>query len=232
METIFYFLQNHFPVLFSYKYFFVFAGSAIEGFNVQILAGFLIGVGALKVLPTFLITVAGQFLNGFLWYGIGYFAGAKPLDYWTKRHKKSRKALEQVNEYFIKHSGKALVLTRLTVSFTVVTLITAGSLKYNLKKFSLYNLIGGIGWSIITLGFGYFFGGSFKYIFKYIANATMLVLGLFIVGFIIYFIFKFVNKSIVRALEINGMVHDLGDKMIVNIDKFLAADEDGGPIKR
>jgi len=96
---------------------------------------------------------------------------------------------------------------------------------------SVYNLIGSIGWSIITLGFGYFFGGSFKYVFKYIANATMLMLGLCVVGLIIYFIFKFVNKSVVRALEIGGMAHDLGDKMIINIDKFLAADEDGGPVR-
>jgi len=232
METTFYFLKDHFPVLFSYKYFFVFAGSSLEGFNVQILSGFLVGVGALKILPTLLVTVAGQFVNGFIWYGIGYFAGAKPLDYWTNKHKNSRKVLKQINEYFIKHSGKALILTRLTVSFTVVTLITAVSLKYNLKKFSLYNLIGGSGWAVVTLGFGYFFGESFKYIFRYIANATMLILGLFVVGFIIYFIFRFINKSVVRALEINSIAHDLGDKMMVNIDRFLAAEEDGGPITK
>ncbi len=226
MESIFYFLKDHFPVLFSYKYFFIFAGSAIEGFNVQILAGFLVGVGGLKLLPTFLVTVAGQFVNGFMWYSIGYLAGAKPLDYWVRRHKKSRKILDQVNDYFVKHSGKALILTRLTVSFTVATLITAGSLKYNLKKFSLYNLIGGTGWAIITLGFGYFFGESFKYIFKYVASVTMLLLGLFVAGFVIYIIFKLINRSFEKALELNELVKDIGDKMIIGIDKLLAPDND------
>lgn len=226
MESIFYALKDHFPLLFSYKYFFVFAGSAIEGFNVQILAGFLIGVGGLKILPTFLVTVAGQFINGYIWYGIGYFAGAKPLDFWVRRHDKGRQILNQINEYFSRHSGKALILTRMTVSFTVATLITAGSLKYDLKRFSLYNLIGGTGWAIITLGFGYFFGESFKYVFKYVANVTLTLLGLLITAFVIYYIIKLINKSVGKVLAINERVKDLGDKMILGIDKLLSDNND------
>jgi len=232
MESIFYFLRDHFPVLFSYKYFFVFAGSAIEGFNVQILSGFLIGVGGLKLLPTFLATVAGQFVNGFMWYGIGYFAGAKPLDFWVRRHKRGRQILEKVNEYFAKHSGKALISTRITVSFTVATLITAGSLKYDLKKFSLYNFIGGTCWAIITLGFGYFFGEGFKYIFKYVANATMLLLGLVLIGFALYLIFKLMNRIFEKVLVFNEKVKVLGDKMMIGIDKLLSDEGDNQTDKR
>lgn len=222
METIFYFLKDHFPILFSYKYFFVFAGAAIEGFNTQILAGFLIGVGGLKLLPTFLVTIAGQFINGFIWYGLGYFLGAKPLNYWMARHNKSKKAIEWVNYYFVKHSAKALILTRITVSFTVATLITAGSLKYNLKRFSFYNFIGGAIWAIITLGFGYFFGESFKFIFVYVADATILLLILILVGVALYLIFKFINRILERWLTFNEKLKEVGNQVMDGLDKILS----------
>ena len=207
METIFYFLKDNFPVLFSHKYFFVFAGAAIEGFNTQILAGFLVGVGGLSFIPTFLVTIAGQFVNGFMWYGIGYFAGAKTLDYWARKTKSGKRIVGWVRTYFTEHSGKAIIFTRMTVSFTVATLITAGMLKYNLKKFSLYNLIGGIGWAAITIGFGYFFGEGFRYIFQYVANATMVLLGLILIVTVCYLIFKFTNKIFEKIKLISADVY-------------------------
>ncbi len=225
METLFYLLKDNFPVLFTHKYFFVFAAAATEGFNLQILSGFLVGVVALSLWPTFLANVLGQFANGFLFYGIGYYAGSKPLDYWSKRHPKFEKIIAVINKHFVAHSGKTLLLTRLTISFTVAALITAGSLKYDIKKFMLYNFIGGTGWSIITMGFGYFFGEGFMYIFKYFTSATLIFMILIGVALVIFFVFKIVNKFIEKVLRFNEKIRELGDKVMHNIDRFISNEE-------
>ena len=48
----------------------------------------------------------------------------------------------------------------------------AGSLKYNLRKFALYNFIGSVGWVAMTLFIGYFFGQSYKFFIVYLRNFT------------------------------------------------------------
>ena len=158
-----------------HKYLFLFIGAAIEGFNILIIGGFLVSTGAIDLWAAFILFIIGDIVNGYFWYTIGYFAGAKPIDKWGRKDPKSRKIIEKVQEYFEKYSGRALVITRFTFSLTIATLIMAGSLKYNLRKFSLYNLIGSVGWVAMTLFIGYFFGQSYKFFFIYLKNFTYFI---------------------------------------------------------
>src|SRR3989344_2379579 len=139
MENALHFLEQTFPFIIGYKYIFLFLGSIFEGLNSMVLGGFLVSVGTIKLLPIFLIFTLGYVINGYLWYTVGYFAGAKPIDKWARKDQKGRKIVEKVEEYFHRYSGRAIVITKFTFSLTVATLIMAGSLKYDLKKFTLYN---------------------------------------------------------------------------------------------
>ena len=146
MEAVLQFLETSFPVLIAHKYLFLFLGAMIEGLNTMVLGGFLVSVNSIKLLPTFLLFILAYTLNGYIWYTVGYFAGAKPIDKWGRKKEKSKRVIEKVEHYFTKYSGRAIVITKFTFSLTVATLIMAGSLKYSLKKFTLYNFVGSIGW--------------------------------------------------------------------------------------
>ena len=119
MEGLFHFFESSFPTLVEYKYLLLFLGSIFEGLNSMVLGGFLVSVGTVKLLPIFLIFTIGYVLNGYLWYAVGYFAGAKPIDKWARKDKKGRKIVEKVEEYFHKYSGRAIVITKFTFSLTV-----------------------------------------------------------------------------------------------------------------
>src|SRR3989344_4882629 len=136
MENIVHLFETSFPTLVEYKYLLLFLGSIFEGLNSMVLGGFLVSVGTIKLLPIFSIFTVGYILNGYLWYAVGYFAGAKPIDKWARKKDKSRKIVEKVEEYFHKYSWRAIIFTKFTFSLTIATLIIAGALKYNLKKFS------------------------------------------------------------------------------------------------
>src|SRR3989338_2456187 len=176
MEQFLGFLQQNFPVIIAYKYLFLFLGAMIEGLNTMILGGFLVSVNTIKLLPIFLLFTLAYTINGYIWYAVGYFAGAKPIDKWGRRDQKGRKIIEKVEEYFEKYSGRAIIITKFTFSLTIATLIMAGSLKYNLKKFTLYNFIGSVGWVMVTLFIGYFFGESYRFFFSYIKGFTYILL--------------------------------------------------------
>lgn len=222
MTALFHFLQAQFPTLFTYKYFFLFAGAALEGFNTLILGGFLLAIGKVRLVPTFLLFVSGGFINGWLWYLVGFFAGAKPIDKWIIRDEKKRKVIDRIRGYFERYSGRALILTRMTLSFTVATLIMAGSLKYSPKKFSLYNLIGATGWVVITMTAGYFFGESYKHIFIYIANITYTVILLAVFIAFIYLVRILFKSAFVKSLLINEKLKEMGEKIKEGIDDFLS----------
>lgn len=221
MENVLQFLQSHFSFIVAHKYIFFFLGSIFEGLNTMILGGFLVSTDNIKLAPTFLIFTLGYTINGYGWYMVGYFAGSKPIDKWGRKNLKSRKIIEKVQEYFEKYSGRAIVITKFTFSLTVATLIMAGSLKYNLKKFTVYNFIGSVGWVAITMFTGYFFGESYKFFFTYLKNITYFLL--FLGGAIILvYILKHVFKSVfIRSLVITERIREIGEKLRVEIDRFI-----------
>jgi len=225
MGNIVHLFESSFPTLVEYKYLLLFLGSIFEGLNSMVLGGFLVSVGSIKLLPIFLIFTVGYIFNGYLWYSVGYFAGAKPIDKWVRKDKKGRKIVEKVEEYFHKYSGRAIVFTKFTFSLTIATLIMAGSLKYNLKKFSLYNFIGSIGWVALTLFIGYFFGQSYKFFIEYLKGFSYFILflgGAVILVYILKFIF---GSAFIKSLFLKERLKDFSDKLKDGIDKFLSDKE-------
>ena len=225
MDNLFQFFQNYFPFIIDHKYLFLFLGAAIEGLNSMVLGGFLVSVGSVKLLPVFVLFVTGYVLNGFIWYTVGYFAGAKPIDKWGRKDPKSRKIIEKVEEYFEKYSGRAIIFTKFTFSLTIATLIMAGSLKYNLKKFTLYNFIGAVGWVMVTLFIGYFFGESYKFFFAYLKGFTYFIV--FLAGAIalVYIIKWMFGSAFVKSLLMAEKIKEISDKIRDGLDKFLSNNE-------
>src|SRR3989338_8692366 len=175
MDNFFDFFQAIFPTLVEHKYVFIFLGASIEGMNTTILAGFLASVASVSLWPAFFICLVGEIINGFAWYAVGYYAGAKPIDKWGRKDKKSRKIIEKVEEYFKRYSGRAILFAKITWSLTIATMIMAGSFKYDLKKFSLYNFLGSSVWVLMVFFVGYFFGESYKYLFDYFKNFAIIL---------------------------------------------------------
>ena len=225
MENIVHLFESSFPTLVEYKYLLLFLGSIFEGLNSMVLGGFLVSVGSIKLLPIFLIFTVGYIFNGYLWYSVGYFAGAKPIDKWVRKDKKGRKIVEKVEEYFHKYSGRAIVFTKFTFSLTIATLIMAGSLKYNLRKFSLYNFIGSIGWVALTLFIGYFFGQSYKFFIEYLKGFSYLILflgGAVILVYVLKFVF---GSAFIKSLFLKERLKEFSDKLKDGIDKLLSDKE-------
>ena len=226
MEGLLQFLESHFPLLIAHKYLFLFLGGMIEGLNSMVLGGFLVSVNSIKPLPAFLLFILGYTINGYAWYAVGYFAGAKPIDKWGRKDEKSRRIIEKVEHYFSKYSGRAIIITKFTFSLTVATLITAGSLKYNLKKFSIYNFIGSIGWVCVTMFIGYFFGESYKLFIVYLKHFTygLVFLGGAIV--IVYLIKLTFGTAFIKSLLIGDRIRDFSYKIRNGLDGFLSTDKD------
>lgn len=214
-------IQDNFPLLVHYRYLFLFIATAIEGFNSIILAGFLASLGTVLVLPAVLICLGGDFVNGWIWYGVGYLGGAKPIDKWGRKDPKSRKIIETVERYFHRYSGRAIIFTKLTWSLTIATMVMAGSFKYSFKKFSWYNLIGGSGWVAITFSVGYLFGKGYRSV-TLVNNIGYIALFLAAAFVLIYCVKVIIKSKFIQSLSFMETLRDFGERMKEDIDRFIS----------
>jgi len=222
MEGLLTFFQNHAPFLISHKYLFIFIGAVLEGTNTTILAGFLASISSISLLPAFLLCLIGEIANGFIWYAVGFYAGSKPIDKWGRKDEKSRKVIEKVEQYFQKYSGKAILIAKVTWSLCIATMITAGSFKYNLKKFSLYNFIGSAVWVPMIFFMGFFFGEGYKFLIEYIKNLVFIFVflgGAIVLGYVIRMIFR---SAYIRSLFISEKIMNFSHKLRNSLEEFLS----------
>jgi len=222
MEGLLQYIETNLPFIITHKYLLLFLGAVLEGMNSMILGGFLISVGNIKFIPTFFMFLGGYVINGYIWYAVGYFGGSKPLDKWVRKDEKGKKILGSVEHYFERYSGRAIIFTKFTFSLTIATLITAGSLKYNLKKFTYYNFWGSVGWVAVTLFIGFFFGESFKLIFtNFLRNLTYFIVSVGGAVALVYAI-KFTLKSaFIKSLMLRERFRSFSDKLKGGLDKWL-----------
>lgn len=228
MEAFLIFLQSNFPILFSHKYLFLFLGSAIEGMNTMILGGFLVSTGFVALIPALLIFILGETINGYIWYCVGYFAGSKPIDKWARSKPRSEKVIATIQRYFEKYSGRAILITKFTYSMTIATEIMAGSLRYDLKKFSLYNFMGSVGWVCMVLFTGYFFGQSYKLLFSYLNNFLYILVFLGGAITLVYILKVIFISAFVKSILAHEKVKYVNDKIRNGLDKLLMNGNDKG----
>ncbi len=169
-------LQYNDELIRRWGYLLFFAASWIEGLNSMILAGFVASLGKLNIFLVIPVIALGHAFSGFSWYAVGFFGGTSALERFGKYFHIAQKRILQAQAYFEKHGGKAIVVTKFTVGFTITTLILAGTLKMPLRKFAAYNFIGSAIWACMTALFGYTFGLSFRLLAHYIESITNIIL--------------------------------------------------------
>lgn len=214
-------IQLQFPLIAQYKYLFILLATTIEGFNTIILAGFLVSIGSVALVPALIICIIGDFLNGWAWYLVGYFGGAKPIDKWGRKDPKSRKIIETVERYFHRYSGRAIVFTKLTWSLTIATMIMAGSFKYDFKKFSYYNFIGGTCWVALTFTVGYLFGKGYRSV-TLVNNIAYIVMFLIVAVILVYGLKVLFKSKFIQSLTAMERLRDIGDRLRDGIDKMIS----------
>jgi membrane-associated protein len=214
-------IQKIFPTIVNYKYTFLFLGGALEGLNTMVVAGFLVSIKALKIMPTFIALTIGYTVNGYLWYLVGYIGGIEIIDRWVRSGEKSRKIIDKVQAYFEKYSGQAIVITKFTFALTIATLIMAGSLKYDLKKFSRYNFIGSIGWVILTMSIGFFFGESYKFFLPYLQSISFLIIFLASAILVVYITKVIIESAFIKALLASETIKNISDKIKTGLDRVF-----------
>jgi len=90
-------------------------------------------------------------------YWIGHFAGPKVFSKEKSRFL-NKEYLERTHQFYEKYGGKTIVIARFIPIIRTFAPFVAGIGRMTYRRFTLYNIVGGIAWVLIFVLGGYFFG--------------------------------------------------------------------------
>ena len=90
-------------------------------------------------------------------YWVGHILGPKVFSKEKARFFK-KEYLDRTHAFYEKHGGKTIIIARFVPIVRTFAPLVAGIGRMSYGKFLAYNVIGGVGWVVLLVGAGYFFG--------------------------------------------------------------------------
>ena len=114
-----------------------------------------------KLVPIILAAAAGAFVGDHISYFIGRTAGRRLMDRAAEGSRKQR-AFRQAHKLIEERGGVILVVCRYIPGARTAITLTAGAVRYELRKFSFFDGIAALSWGIYSAMVGYIGGEAFE----------------------------------------------------------------------
>lgn len=188
--------------IFTYRYLLIFVLALVEGPIIMVASGILLKLGHFNFLPLYLTLILGDFVADIGWYGVGYYGGRAFITRWGKYFSITPEILDKLEVFFKKNQTKILLISKMTMGFgfALATLITAGLIKVDFKKYAWFNFLGGFVWTGLLLSIGYSFGQIYSRIDKGFKVAFLVFLSV-VVLFALYGLGKFFKQNLLNKVK-------------------------------
>jgi membrane-associated protein len=129
----------------------------LPGDSLLFVVGALCGVGTMHYPSAVLLLVAAAVLGNQSNYTIGRYFGPRVFQ-WEDSRFFNKRAFEQAHAFYEKYGGITIVLARFMPFLRTFAPFVAGVAQMTRRKFSLYDVTGGVLWVGGVITAGYFFG--------------------------------------------------------------------------
>jgi membrane-associated protein len=129
----------------------------LPGDSLLFAAGTFAALKAFKVGWLILVLAAAAIIGDTVNYWVGHFLGPKVFNKEKARFFK-KEHLDRTHAFFEKYGGKTIIIARFVPIVRSFAPLVAGIGRMSYGKFIAFNVIGGVGWVVLLVGAGYFFG--------------------------------------------------------------------------
>ena len=129
----------------------------LPGDSLLFAAGTFAALKALKVGWLILALSAAAIIGDTVNYWVGHHVGPKVFCRDNARFFK-KEYLDRTHAFYEKHGGKTIIIARFVPIIRSFAPFVAGIGRMSYGRFLAFNVIGGIGWVVLLVGAGYFFG--------------------------------------------------------------------------
>ncbi len=154
--------SGHIPELGYWTYAVLFAMVAVEGTFAILLGAAAASAGLMRPLPVFFTAAAGNLTADCLWYLLGYLGKTEWIYHFGRRLGVRPELIERLKHSLTKHATKVMFLAKVTSSFVIPALVTAGLLRIPFKRWFPYFIISETLWTGSLVLIGYYATESIK----------------------------------------------------------------------
>ena len=129
----------------------------LPGDSLLFAAGTFAALKAFKIGWLILVLAAAAIIGDTVNYWVGHFLGPKVFNKEKTRFFK-KEHLDRTHAFFEKYGGKTIIIARFVPIVRSFAPLVAGIGRMSYGKFIAFNVIGGVGWVVLLVGAGYFFG--------------------------------------------------------------------------
>lgn len=178
-----------------------FVGLFIPGATLISVGGFLAYQGYLNTWNIILFSFIGAVLGDFFSYSLGRWGGN-----WIKNKKIINYSILKHGEFFFnKYGNKSIFWGRFFGPVRAIIPLIAGLARMKQRPFIFWNILSGLGWSILNVFLGYFSGTLLVFIFKKWTARLSIVLIIISTIIIVYIIIKKRNHSISSSFRFSSL---------------------------
>jgi membrane-associated protein len=151
----------------------------LPGDSLLFVAGALaaIGEGGMDIFVLIGVLSAAAILGNMVNYQIGRFLGPKVF-HWESSRFFNKNALIKTHEFYEKHGGKTLVMSRFLPLFRTFAPFVAGIGAMSYAKFTFFNLVGAIAW-VVSLCLAGFWLGNIPWVKQ---NLSIIIIGIIVIS--------------------------------------------------
>lgn len=183
-----------------YKYIILIPIVAIEGPIATVLTGLLVSMGYMNFFGAYAVILAGDMIGDSFYFALGYWGREKLIRRWGKFVGITVEKVERLERHFGNHTGKTIIIGKLSHVFGVVILFAAGLAKIRFREFFKFDLIATIPKSLILILTGYYFG---KAAVRSVQSFDSAALGTFFVVILLIVVYLAINKLAQKFLKNN-----------------------------
>jgi membrane-associated protein len=127
----------------------------LPGDSLLFAAGAFAGLGVLSAWQLIALLSVAAVVGNTVNYCVGYFIGPRLA---SRRRLVRPEHLQRTHEFYEKYGAKTIVITRFVPIVRTVAPFVAGLGRMGFRKFSVYNVAGGVLWVVVGVLSGYLFG--------------------------------------------------------------------------
>ena len=132
-------------------------GFFLPGDSLLVTAGLFASRGLFNVATLAVVLTIASVVGNTVGYGIGAAAGPRLF---TRENSLlfNKKHLYRAHEFYERHGGKTIILARFMPIVRTFVPVVAGMAQMGYRRYTLYNVVGGVAWIWSMLLIGYFLG--------------------------------------------------------------------------
>jgi len=166
-----------------YGYWAVLVGTFLEGETLLLLAGFVAEQGLLHLPVVMIVATVGATLGDQFYFYLGRYR----REWIFRKLPQLELKAARVYKWVERHPDVLIVISRFFYGFRIVTPIVLGTSRVAAWRYSIFNLLGAVIWSVVISGAGYLLGNLAEQILGDIKKVQHLfILGILAIGFVLW----------------------------------------------